>query len=152
MAVYLTLAFITLVSNAAPGASGWATMAVAFVQQFRFAAAESVPPKLVGTAISWVVAGGMGPRAVQLFEQALALEPGNRQARIGLGKAAFQQGDFAEAVRRLEPIYRSRGNMDLGVAYVRVGRIADAKRQFELILERDPDDADARRALDAVNR
>ena len=38
MAVYLTLAFITLVSNAAPGASGWATMAVAFVQQFGWGA------------------------------------------------------------------------------------------------------------------
>ncbi|MBI5488272.1 MAG: protein kinase [Deltaproteobacteria bacterium] len=91
-------------------------------------------------------------RAVNLFQQALALDPGNRQARAGLGKAAFQQGDFAEAVRRFEPIYRTRGNMDLGVAYVRVGRIEDAKRQFQLILDRDPNDAAARRALDALNR
>ncbi|MBI5499366.1 MAG: protein kinase [Deltaproteobacteria bacterium] len=91
-------------------------------------------------------------RAEGLFRQALALDPGNRQARIGLGKAAFQQGDFAEAVRRFEPIYRTRGNMDLGVAYVRVGRREDAKRQFQLILERDPNDDAARRALDALNR
>jgi Flp pilus assembly protein TadD len=91
-------------------------------------------------------------RAVNLFQRALAIEPGNRGARMGLGRAAFQQGDFAEAVRRFEPLYRGRGNIDLGVAYVRVGRVEDAERQFELILEHDPDHTAARRALDALNR
>jgi cell volume regulation protein A len=38
MAVYLTLAFITIVGSAVPGASGWTTMAVAFVQQFGWGA------------------------------------------------------------------------------------------------------------------
>jgi MFS family permease len=31
----------------------------AFVQQYRFAAAESVPPERVGRAVSWVLAGGI---------------------------------------------------------------------------------------------
>jgi tetratricopeptide (TPR) repeat protein len=91
-------------------------------------------------------------RARRLYEQALALDPANRMANIGLGRTAFQEGKFAEAVRYLAPIYRGRGNMDLGVAYVRVNRLQDAKQQFERILARDPGDGDARRALDAVNR
>jgi hypothetical protein len=91
-------------------------------------------------------------RAKTLFQQALRLEPGNNRARAGLGRVAFQQGQFAEAVRYLEPVYRSQGNMDLGVAYVRVGRVDDARRQFERLLDRNPNNADARRALDALNR
>jgi len=91
-------------------------------------------------------------RARMLFRQALQLEPTNRAARTGLGRVAFQQGQFEEAVRYLEPLYRSQGNMDLGVAYVRVGRRDDARRQFEKLLDRNPANADARRALDALNR
>ena len=65
---------------------------------------------------------------------------------------AFQQGNFEETVRYLEPVYRNQGNMDLGVAYVRLGRLPDAKRQFEKLVERNPNNTDAQRALDAVNR
>jgi Flp pilus assembly protein TadD len=91
-------------------------------------------------------------RAKALYRQALDLEPGHRQARTGLGRVAFQQGQFEEAVRQLEPLYRNQGHMDLGVAYVRVGRRDDARRQFEKLLDRNPGNADARRALDALNR
>ncbi|NMC70134.1 MAG: tetratricopeptide repeat protein [Myxococcales bacterium] len=87
-----------------------------------------------------------------LFRQALQLDPTNRAARTGMGRVAFQQGQFEEAVRYLEPLYRNQGNMDLGVAYVRVGRRDDARRQFEKLLDRNPANADARRALDALNR
>ncbi|MBN1769824.1 MAG: protein kinase [Deltaproteobacteria bacterium] len=81
------------------------------------------------------------------FERSLNFDPRNRQARLGLGRVAFQQGRFAEAVRFLEPIFRGRGYMLLGIAYVRVGRTDDARSQFEKILARDPDDVDAQRAL-----
>jgi serine/threonine-protein kinase len=91
-------------------------------------------------------------RARRLYDQALELDPENRMANIGLGRTAFQEGKFAEAVRYLAPIYRGRGNIELGVAYVRVNRLQDAKQQFERILARNPNDADARRALDALNR
>lgn len=91
-------------------------------------------------------------RARMLFRQALQLDPTNRAARTGMGRVAFQQGQFEEAVRYLEPLYRNQGNMDLGVAYVRVGRRDDARRQFEKLLDRNPANADARRALDALNR
>jgi tetratricopeptide (TPR) repeat protein len=86
------------------------------------------------------------------YLEALGLQPANNRAKIGLGRAAFQQGDFEEAVRYLEPIYRNQGNMDLGVAYVRLGRLPDAKAQFEKLVERNPNNQDAVRALEAVNR
>ena len=61
---------------------------VAFVQQFRFAAAESVPPKLVGTAISWVVAGG-------IIASYLGPELGKRFKFTELGKIKLQSsGNF----------------------------------------------------------
>ncbi|MBN1774483.1 MAG: protein kinase [Deltaproteobacteria bacterium] len=110
------------------------------------------------TAASLVAAGNRAlnsrqlSRARALFRQALQRDPTNRAARTGMGRAAFQQGQFQEAVRYLEPIYRNQGNMDLGVAYVRVGRRDDARRQFEKLLDRNPNNADARRALDALNR
>ncbi|MBN1769888.1 MAG: protein kinase [Deltaproteobacteria bacterium] len=91
-----------------------------------------------------------GARAA--YEEALRLHPQNSRAKIGLGRTAFQQGNFEDAVRYLEPIYRNQGNMDLGMAYVRVGRLGDAKRQFEKLLERNPNNSDAQRALDAVRR
>jgi len=90
--------------------------------------------------------------AQSAYEQALRLHPQNSRAKIGLGRTAFQQGNFADAVRYLEPIYRNQGNMDLGMAYVRVGRLEDAKRQFEKLLERNPNNGDAQRALEAVRR
>ena len=86
------------------------------------------------------------------YEEALQLHPQNNRAKIGLGRTAFQQGNFEDAVRYLEPIYRNQGNMDLGMAYVRVGRLGDAKRQFEKLLARNPDNNDAQRALEAVQR
>jgi Flp pilus assembly protein TadD len=91
-----------------------------------------------------------GARAA--YQEALQLHPQNNRAKIGLGRAAFQQGNFEEAVQYLQPIYRNQGNMDLGMAYVRVGRLGDAQRQFEKLLERNPNNTDAQRALEAVNR
>jgi len=90
--------------------------------------------------------------AQSAYQEALRLHPQNNRAKIGLGRTAFQQGNFADAVRYLEPIYRNQGNMDLGMAYVRVGRLEDARRQFEKLLERNPNHTDAQRALEAVRR
>ncbi|MBI5498624.1 MAG: tetratricopeptide repeat protein, partial [Deltaproteobacteria bacterium] len=127
--------------------------------------APDAPPALEGVpsgasaeeldriAKHWVQQGNAELRGRQLgqarssYERALRFNPRSRDARIGLGRVAFQQGQFADAVRYLEPVFRGRGNMELGIAYVRVGRPADAKAQFQKILERDPDNADAQRAL-----
>jgi len=88
--------------------------------------------------------------AREAYENALALDSQDRAARLGMGRTAFQQGLFEEAVTYLEPIFRHRGSMDLGLAYMRVNRIDDAKQQFALVLARDPSNADAARALQDV--
>jgi serine/threonine-protein kinase len=88
--------------------------------------------------------------AREAYENALALDSQDRAARLGMGRTAFQQGLFEEAVTYLEPIFRHRGSMDLGLAYMRVNRIDDARQQFALVLARDPSNADAARALQDV--
>lgn len=113
--------------------------------------AGETPASLVAAGNRALASRQLG-RARMLFRQALQIDPTNRAARTGMGRVAFQQGQFEEAVRYLEPIYRNQGNMDLGVAYVRVGRRDDARRQFQKLLDRNPANADARRALDALNR
>jgi tetratricopeptide (TPR) repeat protein len=89
-------------------------------------------------------------RARASFEEAMEMAPRDRRAQAWLGRTAFQQGRFGEAARLLEPIYRDEGNVDLGKAYVRVGRIQEARRQFELVLQRAPNHAEAREALAAL--
>jgi tetratricopeptide (TPR) repeat protein len=84
------------------------------------------------------------------FTRALLIDPRAHGARLGLGRVSFQQGQFEDAVRYLEPAYRNQGNMELGIAYVRVGRTADAKQQFERVLARDPNNAAAQRALQSL--
>jgi tetratricopeptide (TPR) repeat protein len=112
-----------------------------------------VSPEQARASAHWASVGfdQLGARqfsqARSSFERSLLFDPRNRKARLGLGRAAFQQGKFAEAVRYLEPIYRTQGNMLLGIAYVRVGRTDDARTQFERILDHDPTNADAQRAL-----
>jgi serine/threonine-protein kinase len=128
-------------------------------------AGATTPPRDAGTTTADLEASNAkveeGDRALgqrnyaaarAAFEEALRLNSRNNRARIGLGRTAFQQQDFETAVTYLEGPYRNQGNMELGTAYVRVGRLADAKRQFELLLERSPDNEAARRALDAVLR
>jgi hypothetical protein len=91
-------------------------------------------------------------KARQLYQDVLDIRPGFRRARAGIGKIAFQESEFEEACRYLEPLYAERGNMMLGVIYTRLGRLQDAKRQFERVLRRTPNSVEAQRALEAVNR
>ena len=91
-------------------------------------------------------------KARQLYQDVLDIRPGFRRARAGIGKVAFQESEFEEACRYLEPLYADRGNMMLGVIYTRLGRLQDAKRQFERVLRRTPNSVEAQRALEAVNR
>ena len=68
----------------------------AFVQQYRFAAADSAPPAFKAQAISWVLAGGIfaaviGPQTVIFTREAFATVPfaGAFAALIGLGAAGM---------------------------------------------------------------
>lgn len=71
-------------------------VAAAFVQQFRFAAADTASPEFRPKAISWVLAGGVaaavvGPQAAILFTDALAPTPfaGAYLASSGLSLVAI---------------------------------------------------------------
>jgi hypothetical protein len=92
-------------------------------------------------------AGRRWDEARQLFESALALDERNRGARLGIGRAYFQLGEFEKAVEYLEPLVGARGSLDLGNSYIRLDRIEDARQQFTLILNRDPSNADAARGM-----
>lgn len=66
------------------------------------------------------------------FEAALLLEPDNAEAQLGLARAQIAQGNFAEAVRHLEPLSRMKPR-DSGVfetlatAYAGLGRTTKAQ-------------------------
>jgi tetratricopeptide (TPR) repeat protein len=64
-------------------------------------------------------------RALEQFEAALADEADNRDAAAGAGRAAYELGDYAVAVRHL----RSAGD---------AAGLADIRVTAELVLERDP--------------
>jgi hypothetical protein len=112
-------------------------------------ARERVAKNLVQQGMN-ALSGRRFADAREAFTRALVIDPRAHGARLGLGRVAFQQGQFEDAVRFLEPAYRNQGNMELGIAYVRVGRTADAKRQFERVLARDPNNAAAQRALQSL--
>jgi serine/threonine protein kinase len=108
--------------------------------------------------IAWYVRAGNRALAARRFDEAqeayagaLSLDAEDRGARLGMGRTAAQQGRFDVAVTYLEPLLRERGSMELGMAYLRLDRIADAKQQFELVLARDPSNADAARALESIS-
>ena len=112
-------------------------------------ARERVAKNLVQQGMA-ALSGRRFAEARDAFTRALLIDPRAHGARLGLGRVAFQQGQFEDAVRYLEPAYRNQGNMELGIAYVRVGRTADAKQQFERVLARDPNNAAAQRALQSL--
>ncbi len=88
--------------------------------------------------------------AQEQFAKALAIDAQDRASRLGMGRTAAQQGRFDTAVTYLEPLLRARGSVELGMAYVRLDRLDDAKEQFALVLARDPSNAEAARALESV--
>ncbi len=109
---------------------------------------------------------GEYPRAVVLFEQALAADPGADRLRYPLAMAYRQQGQVEQAQRNLamkgdtdaavaDPILadmagRSRSAqyyLERGYAASRAGRPQDAVTEFRRAVEYNPDDAAARVSL-----
>jgi eukaryotic-like serine/threonine-protein kinase len=96
----------------------------------------------------------LGP-ARAAFEHALELVPASPEAQAGLGRIAFEEGRYGDAVTRLERALRGRPGdaglrVALGSAYLRNGDRAHAIEQWQRVLATDPDNAAARRALEGV--
>ena len=79
---------------------------------------------------------GDGPRAMELFRQALGQRPDLGDARVPLARIHLERGDASAAIRLLEPNYQEDSEIYdavvvLGGAYERVGDPARAVRFLE---------------------
>ena len=99
-----------------------------------------------------LLTSGDGGGAQAAFRQALALDADFTTARVNLASALLMQNDPAGAIPELERVLAhapderaALGN--LGVAYARTGRLAEARTQFTRLLQLDPRDQQARAYL-----
>jgi serine/threonine protein kinase len=90
--------------------------------------------------------------AARIYNRILGRSPSNAAALAGLGQAEFELGHYAAAaghIRRAVQINPSnnRYRLLLAGALHRAGQSADARRQYEEVLRRDPGNAVAKRML-----
>ncbi len=95
---------------------------------------------------------GHHEKAVELFQQALAKEPDNDNARVSLARSLYLTGQFEEARRQLEEVLRQAphhvlGNFFLGVWLHAAGEQRAAVKYFETSLEADPQHSGAHHFL-----
>jgi predicted Zn-dependent protease len=93
-----------------------------------------------------------GPVAETLYRRALALDPRNHYAMLGLAEILVERGQAAEAVPLLEGAVARRRNRApyrvlLGDARRAAGDEAGARRAWEEALEVDPENRQARARL-----
>ncbi len=101
-------------------ATGWALLARAYSSMGKLAEAVTAFQKAVALngddanlladfadTLAALNNGQISPEAMQLVERALALEPENTKALALAGSAAFDQRDYATAVRHWEKVERS---------------------------------------------
>lgn len=112
-------------------------------------------------ALAWMNAGVAAAEggdilvASSCFEHAVAEHPESPEANVNLALALAMQGRFAEAIQHYEVAVRS--GIDLpgldynyAVALENAGRHEDALRHFQRAMQRDPNDVEARRAVERL--
>jgi protein O-mannosyl-transferase len=140
LAILLALSVVTLTRNRVwhDDASLWADVI------------EKSPGKARGYfALGQVYASSDHARALQLYEDGLAIEPNNSDGHINLGRLMMALGDLEGALQHLNKALLLEGNAPLiwnsiGVAELRFGQIQDGIRAFRHALETDPCRFDAR--------
>lgn len=94
--------------------------------------------------------------AAKLYREAIAASPSRASAHAGLGNVLFDQAKYGDAVRsqkkavQLAPSNNTYAN-DLGKTYYRLKQYKAAKKQWQNVLDRDPNNASAKRYVGLVN-
>lgn len=112
-------------------------------------------------ALAWMNAGVAAAEggdmvvASNCFEHAVAGYPESPEANVNLALALAMRGRFAEAIPRYEIAARSGIELpgldyNYAVALESAGRREDALRHFQRAVERDPNDAEARAAVERL--
>lgn len=97
-------------------------------------------------------ASGRRPQAAEMFDAVLAQDPENVLALKFLGALALEQGNLKRAIEFNEKVAASGLHLadalsNLALAYLRAGRLQDARERARLAFENDPDSAAARANL-----
>lgn len=97
-------------------------------------------------------ASGQRPLAAEMFDAVLAQDPENVLALKFLGALALEQGNLTRAIEFNEKVAASGLHVtdalsNLALAYLRAGRLEDARDRARLAFERDPESAAARANL-----
>jgi protein O-mannosyl-transferase len=97
------------------------------------------------------------PQAVDEFQIALQLDPGNAGLHGNLAFILLQQNDFEGARQHYEEYLKSHAGSafvltNLGMALQELGRIEEAKERFRQALAVDPNSVEARLGLDRAGR
>ena len=111
-------------------------------------------PSLVKLASLYEAQGDFA-NATRTAHEALELRPGSHDPGALLGRLAFAQGDFHDAVGRLAPIVSAgagdrTSRLTLAQAYVRLDRHAEAVTLYEKLVEENPGDPALREQLAEV--
>jgi tetratricopeptide (TPR) repeat protein len=88
------------------------------------------------------------PAAAGCFSNAVVLQPGNGQFWYGLAESRFENAEIDGAITAMNEAMRQTSSPDelnhcrrfLGDAFERAGRTVEARREFETVIEKQPQD------------
>jgi tetratricopeptide (TPR) repeat protein len=95
---------------------------------------------------------GQVDRAREHYAKAVEMDPANPQLRLFLANLLLRTGAFTEAIPHYEQMVSAAPEFaeaqgELGLAYMEVGRLAEARTHLETALRLQPDNATTREAL-----
>lgn len=98
---------------------------------------------------------GVSDEARRFFEQAVALDPSNVEALVGLARTLLSQGNVSRAKQLFQKCVdvnpeAAEAHGYLGQLFLEEGQLDEARSHFESVLTRHPDDIDALNGLGIV--